>query len=194
MTMFTPVGSGGRRRGRSRSRRRWPKVVAVLAVLAAVAGGAYVTWRWFHDDAPSPSAARPVEVCRTPTLASPKSVPPADAVSVEVANGTARPGLAVDTADALAADGFDITDIGNTARPLKTGVAQVRYAGRDLASALTVASYVPGSELLEVPKTKSATVLLWLGPDFDKVISSRQAEASSVVLPAQKPICHTPTP
>ena len=193
MTMLTPVGSGGRSRGRSRGHRRWPKVLLALIVLVAVAGGAYATWRWLQDDEPAPAAAQPSAVCRTPTLASPKSLPSPDAVSVEVANGTARAGLAVDTADALAAEGFDITDIGNTGRPVKTGVAQVRYAPRDLASAITLASYVPGSELLEVPETRSATVLLWLGPDFDKVITSRQADVSSVELPTQKPVCHTPT-
>ncbi len=169
-------------------------MLAVLIVLGAVAGGAYATWRWLQDDAPAPSTAQPIEVCRTPTLASPKSLPSPDAVSVEVANGTDRAGLAVDTADALAAEGFDITDIGNAARPVKAGIAQVRYAPRDLASAITVASYVPGSHLIEMPNAKSATVALWLGPNFDGVLSTRQVDASSVELPTQKPVCRTPKP
>jgi hypothetical protein len=67
----------------------------------------------------------------------------------------------------------------------------VRYTAHDLAAAITVASYLPGSELAEVQKGPDA-VALWLGPDFDRVASSRDADAATVQLPAEEPRCHTP--
>ena len=193
MTMLTPLGSGGRSRGRSSSRRRWPKVLVALIVLAAVAAGAFATWRWLQDDTSSPSAVQPTKVCRTPTVASPQTQLHPTEVTVAVANGTDRAGLAVDTADQLAARGFQVTDIGNTDRSVKSGVAQVRYTPPDLPMAITVAAFIPGSELIELPNAdKKKTVTLWLGPDFDRVLASSKADPTSVTLPAQKPVCHTP--
>ena len=192
MTMLTPLGSGGRSRRRVR---RWPRIVLALILLAAVGAGAFAAWRWLTtNDTSKPAAAQPTELCRTPTLASPKSLPASDGVSVEVANGTDRAGLAVDTADQLAGAGFDVTDIGNTDRPVKKGVAVVRYTPDDLASAITVASYVPGAELVEVEKAPSGAVALWLGPEFERVVGSHQADPTSVELPPQHPICRTTKP
>lgn len=186
--MLTPLGSGGR----SRVRRRWPRVLAALLVLAVVVAGAWSAWRWLqHDDAIDATVV-PTPVCRTPTLATPKVLPAPDGVTVAVANGTDRSGLAVATADALAARGFTVTDIGNTDRPVKKGTAQVRYAERDLDSAITVASYLPGATLVEVPKMAGADVAVWLGPEFGQVLPDDQADAASVLLPEQAPRCRTP--
>jgi len=111
-----------------------------------------------------------------------------------VANGTERPGLALDTADAFAARGFVISDIGNTAKPVDKGVALVRYSEANLSSAITVASYMPGSELTPVRRVPGAKVAIWLGPDFDGVVPTGDAEPGAVSLPAEKPICRTASP
>ena len=108
-------------------------------------------------------------------------------MSVAVGNGTDRAGLAVETADALATRGFVVTSIGNADKPVKQGVAQVRYVKADLASAVVVASYVPGAELVEVKR--AADIALWLGPQFDGLVKAGEAETSTVALPAGKPVC-----
>jgi hypothetical protein len=168
-------------------------VLIALIVLVAVGAGAYglVLWLQRDDESSDAATSAPTSVCRTPTLASPKTLPSPDAVTVAVANGTNQSGLAVTTADQLVARGFTVSDIGNTAQPVKKGVALVRYTEPNLDAAITVASYLPGSELAEVQKGPDA-VSLWLGPDFDGVASSGDADAATVHLPAQEPRCHTP--
>jgi hypothetical protein len=164
-----------------------------LIVLGLLAAGAFAAWQWLGDDGTAaPVAASPSEVCRTPKVASPTQLPAPRRVSVTVGNGTDRPGLAVDTADELVAQGFDVADIGNTRRPIKAGVAQVRYGHDQLAAAITTASYVPRAELVEVEHASRNAVALWLGPEFDHVVSARQADPASVELPAQDPVCHAP--
>jgi hypothetical protein len=109
-----------------------------------------------------------------------------------VANGTDRSGLAVGTADAFAARGFVVTDVGNTDRPVKAGAAEVRYRKADVASAVVVASYVPDAKLVMVNRVAEAEVAIWLGPDFTRVASSEDADPKSVVLPPGKPVCRRP--
>lgn len=185
--MLTPLGAGG---AAHRTRRRWPRVLAVLLVLTLVAGAA-AAWWWYRDrqetDAlPGPVASR---TCTTPTPDLPKKLPAPDQVVVDVANGTDRAGLALDTADALATRGFVIGDIGNTDRPVTRGVALVRYRGRDLAAAVVVASYVPGAVLR--PVASAGEVSLWLGPDFVEIAGSEDADPSTVVIPPGEPRCRT---
>jgi hypothetical protein len=103
-----------------------------------------------------------------------------------VANGTTRAGLAVETADDLVSRGFTVTSIGNTDRPVRAGVAQVRYGRGDLPSAVVVASFFPGAELLEV---KAGEVAVWLGPDFDGVVGADEANPDAVALPPGEPVC-----
>jgi hypothetical protein len=187
MTMMTPMGQGGRMYPRSR---RWPRVVGALLVLAALAAvGAGVWWWLSREDstaAPTPTATR---TCRTPPPVTPRVIPPADKIEVDVANGTDRSGLAIETSDALSDRGFVVVGIGNTERPVKEGVALVRYAASRYAEAIRVASYVPGSQLVAVPKLKGGAVELWLGPDFDGVVSSKEADVEAVTLPTPEPIC-----
>jgi hypothetical protein len=191
MTMLTPLGAGGSSR-RGRRGRRWPKVLIALIVIAVIAVGAYLLVRWLQRDDQSEAAPpTPTAVCRTPTLASPKALPQPDAVTVAVANGTEQSGLAVRTADQLAARGFTVSDIGNTAEPVKKGVALVRYAPSNLADAITAASYLPGADLVEVQKGSGAAVSVWLGPAFERVATKAQADATTVDLPTQEPRCHT---
>jgi hypothetical protein len=190
MTMMTPMGRGGRMYPRQR---RWPRVLGAflaIAVVAAAGGGA---WWWFtqrdqsSDDAKTPSA----EICRTPTAQPPKSIPPPRQVQVDVANGTEQSGLAINTADALTARGFEVMGIGNTERPVRQSVALVRYAKNGFADAIRVAAYAPGAELVEVPRLKGTVVELWIGPDFKGVAPKKDADVSAVTMPVGEPRCRS---
>jgi hypothetical protein len=185
MTMLTPLGAGG---AAQRTRRRWPRVLAVLVVLGMVAGLAAGAWWWFAgresaDPAPAPTASR---TCTTPTPKAPGRLPPPSEITVAVANGTPRAGLAVQTADDLVNRGFTVTSIGNTDKPVNEGVALVRFGRGDLASAIVVASFFPGAELVEV---SGGEVAVWLGPDFDGVAAADEADPDAVALPAGEPVC-----
>ncbi len=183
--MLTPLGAGA---AASRPR-RWPRVLAILLALGLLAGAAYGGWRWFTeraDDDVAPSTT-PTKSCTTPTPKPPKNLPSPSEVTVAVGNGTDRAGLAVETADALVTRGFVVSSIGNADKPVKQGVAQVRYEKGELASAVVVASYVPGASLVEV--NRASDVALWLGPQFDGVSKTADADASTVVLPADEPVC-----
>lgn len=185
--MLTPLGAGPPRAS------RWPRVIAALVIISLVAAAGYAAWWWLThrpEDDPAPTAA-PTRICTTPTPKAPKRLPPPGDVTLSVANGTERSGLAVETADAFAARGFVVTDVGNTDRPVTTGTAQVRYRS-DVASAVVVASYVPGAELVEVRRIEDARVAIWLGPDFTRVVAADDADPEAVVLPPGKPVCRKP--
>jgi LytR cell envelope-related transcriptional attenuator len=185
VTMLTPLGAGPPRA------RRWPRVLATLVVLALVAAAGYGIWWWLTqrpEDEPAP-AASPTRTCTTPTPPTPKKLPVPGDVTLAVANGTDRSGLAVETADAFAARGFVVTDVGNTDRPVKAGSAEVRYRKADVTSAVVVASYVPGAELVMVERVEDAAVAIWLGPEFTRVASSDDADPKTVALPPGKPVC-----
>jgi hypothetical protein len=188
MTMLTPLGAGG---APYRRRRRWPRVLAVLLVLGLVAAAAGGAWWWYRDrqaveQLPAPVASRS---CTTPTPRVPAKLPEPSRVTVTVANGTDRAGLARDTADDLTARGFVVSDFGNTERPIDEGVALVRYRDKDLAAAVVVASYVPGAQLRPVPRVPGGDVALWLGPDFDGVVSTAEADPAAVLVPPGEPRC-----
>jgi len=183
--MLTPLGAGAA----ASRQRRWPRVLAVLLALGLLAGAAFGSWWWLTqraDDVSTPSAS-PTKTCTTPTPKPPKKVPDPSEVTVAVGNGTDRAGLAVETADALATRGFLVTSIGNADKPVKRGVAEVRYVKAQLASAVVVASYVSGAELVEVNRTPD--VALWLGPQFDGLLKTSEADTSTVTLPAGEPVC-----
>jgi hypothetical protein len=195
MSMLTPLGTGGRTR---RRRRRWPRILLVLVVLALVAGGAYAAWQWWadSDDSDAPAQAAPTEICHTPTVRAPAELLDTGAVTVSVANGTDRAGLAVETADELAARGFVVGEIGNTDGPVKRGIAVVRYQEDDLDAAVTVAAYVPGATLKPVERVTDPE--LWLGPDFGSaaqaIAGTKDADLASVTMPTLEPVCRTPKP
>jgi len=190
MTMMTPMGRGGRMYPRQR---RWPRILAAILALAVVAAAGAGAWWWFtqrdtsSDDVKTPSA----EVCRTPTSHPPKSIPPPPQVQVDVANGTEQSGLAIDTADALTSRGFEVIGIGNTDRPVRQSVALVRYAKSGFADAIRVASYAPGAELVEVPKLKGRVVELWIGPDFARVVTKKDADVTAVTMPVGESHCRS---
>lgn len=188
MTMLTPLGAGG---APYRRRRRWPRVLAALLVLGLVAAAVGGAWWWYRDrhtvdELPAPAASRS---CTTPSPKVPDKLPRPSQVTVSVANGTDRAGLALDTADAFATRGFVVGDIGNTERPVDEGVAYVRYRDQDLAAAVVVASYVPGAQLRPVQRVPDGDVAVWLGPDFDGVVSTTEADPASVAVPPGEPRC-----
>jgi len=192
MTMMTPLGQGCRMYSRHR---RWPKIVFVIVVVLAVVGGiGFGVWTWLNgrNSAEGPTAT-PSPSCSTPKAKPPKDIPPPAKVSVDVSNGTDESGLAISTADELSKRGFDVQGIGNTNRPVKDGVALVRYPAKNLGSAIRVAAYIENAELVEV-KGKSSqpvdtTIELWLGPDFDRVLPPDEADVASVDIPSKPPIC-----
>jgi hypothetical protein len=189
MTMLTPLGAGG---APYRRRRLWPRVLAVLLVLglvAAAAGGAWWWWRDRQKTADTLPAPVPSRSCTTPTPKVPDRLPEPPQVTVSIANGTDRAGLALDTADAFATRGFVVGDIGNTERPVDEGVAYVRYRDQDLAAAVVVASYVPGAQLRPVQRVPDGDVALWLGPDFEGVVGAADADPDSVAVPPGEPRC-----
>ena len=191
MSMLTPLGTGGR----SSRGRRWPRVLAVVVTLAVAAAAGYALWQWLgRDGSSSPVATSPSVVCRTPTPKTPKALPGPSEVTVAVVNGTDRAGLAVETADSLAAVGFDVSDIGNASKPVKTGVADIHYDPNDLGEAITVASYVPGARLVEDKQQTPGIVTVGLGPDFDALSSPDDADPRAVTLPTAKPVCRTKEP
>lgn len=183
--MLTPLGAGAS----ARRPRRWPKVLAILVLLALVAGAGYGAWWWLTQrsaDVETTTAA-PTKSCTTPTPRPPKNLPAPEDVTVGVGNGTDRPGLAVESADALVKRGFVVSSIGNADQPVKEGVAQVRYAKGDLAAAVVVASFVPGATLVAIERKTDPA--LWLGPDFEQVIDTAEADPDDVELPPGKPVC-----
>ena len=186
--MLTPLGAGPPRA------RRWPRVILTVVILAMVAAAGYGAWWWLTqrpEGDPAPTAS-PTRTCTTPTPKPPKKLPAPGDVTLAVANGTDRNGLAVETADAFAARGFVVTDVGNTDRPVKAGTAEVRYRKADVASAVVVASYVPGATLVMVNRVEDAAVAIWLGPDFTRVVPSDEADPEVVALPPGEPVCRKP--
>lgn len=191
--MFTPIGEGGRLRGR---RRRGRRVVAVLLLCALVAGaGAAAYWWYFVGDrddgqAAARPATTPATACTTPTPTLPASLPAASEVKVEVLNATDRNGLATRTADSLAARGFDVVAWGN-AEHASESVAVVTYGKGDLPGAVVVASYVPGAELQPVTRNTGGVIVLTVGEAFDAIATHTEAQDNldSVALPTPSPVC-----
>ena len=189
--MFTPIGSGGRRPGR---RRRWPRVLAVLLVLAVVAafgvGGYWWLFAGGGDGGSAGPATSPTPTCTTPEVELPRRLPkPAD-VKVEVLNGTSTSGLATDTADAFVLLGFDVVGFGNADAETE-GVATVTYAKGDLPEAVVVASYLPGATLAPTSRRTGGVVTATLGAGFEDVATPAEARANveSVALPTPDPVC-----
>ncbi|MFZ0324239.1 MAG: LytR C-terminal domain-containing protein [Actinomycetes bacterium] len=189
MSMLTPTGSGGRRRtGRSHRRGTLLVLVAVVVVLA-VGGGLW----WWTTQTPQATVATPSPSpsCRTPAPKPPRDVPPPAQVQVNVLNGTDTPGLAIKTADQLVRRGFGVAGIGNSPKPMPSGVAAVLYAKPGYGAAVRVASYLPGAQLQLTQRLRGSAVDLRLGPDFKRVATSKQAahNLKKVALPTPAPRC-----
>ncbi len=166
-------------------------VVGLVIVLVAAAAGAAWWWTQVRDDDPSQAGPTPTATCTTPPPKPPRDIPPPSQVRVNVLNATDTEGLAIDTANELVLRGFDVAGVGNAPKVMEAGVATVLYAKPGYGAAVRVASYVPGAELVKTTRIPDASVDLRLGPDFDGIVTDRQAKRGldDVALPAQEPRC-----
>lgn len=111
---------------------------------------------------PEPSAPEP-----TPGLRSPDPVPttlPAQEVSVEVLNGTARAGLAAKTADRLRKAGYNVVGTGNAKA---VTVSTILYVPGAEDEALALQQQFPEFGRLKEAKPEQPVILrLVIGADF----------------------------
>ncbi|MCQ4117909.1 LCP family protein [Rhodococcus tibetensis] len=131
-------------------------------------------FRAIIDDAPLPGEKRaePIEAAAsapTPTPSAPLSVSAVDpaSVSVQVSNASGESGLAATTADALAAQGFQIYNVGNyTATSAET---VVRFSPGHEAEAATLASAFPGA-ILESTSGLGTVAEVAIGSNFSGAV------------------------
>jgi LCP family protein required for cell wall assembly len=119
----------------------------------------------------------------SPALFAPPAVPDLapDAVSVEVANGTAQGGLEATVAAALQQDGFKAT---STSTSLPNVIQTVIKYPPDLATAAQLLeSKVPGASLQQVPGGAAALTLV-LGSDYGSTV---YATSPSAPVPVPQP-------
>ncbi len=102
-------------------------------------------------------------------------------ITVNVYNGTARPGLANTTAAALSSRGFVIASKGNAPERLD-GAPVVQFGATSVAAAYTLAAHLDGA-LLVLDDRADATVDLTVGSTFNRLV-----DASSVTLAADVPL------
>jgi hypothetical protein len=101
---------------------------------------------------------------RTPTPASTPSVLPARSVSVQVLNGTARNGLARETANKIKAVGYRITGTGNAPRRAKSTIFY-KKGSRDEALALQE-QFPEFTVVTESSATGGAMLRVVIGADY----------------------------
>jgi hypothetical protein len=160
-----------RRRHGYGGRRRWPRVLLTLVVLAALgAGGIYGWHRWRNDDTATVTAGPP---CSTPTAeASSPPVPP-PVQPVRVLNGSLKSGRAARVAHQMHRRfGVQIGRVGNAAKFVR-GPSLVRYPvrlGRDAAD--VAAAVIPPPRL--VVSNSLRRVELDLGTRYRRVATRRE--------------------
>jgi len=188
--MLTPAGAGGRRRSGPRRGRRVLVVVLVLVLLGTAAAAGW-WWIQVRDDGAAEASPAPTVLCTTPPPKQPRDIPPTAEVRVNVLNATDTQGLAIETANQLVLRGFDVAGVGNAPKVMAAGVAKVLYGKPGFGDAVRVASYVPGAELVKTERIPDASVDLRLGPDFNGIVSDKQARRGldDVVLPVPEPRC-----
>lgn len=165
----------------SRSRRRAAVGLSVSALL--LAGIAYGGWRLLHTPARTPAAICP---SATPTVAA--TVP---TVGVRVLNGTARRGLAGQTASLLRQRGFRIAGVGNG--PRVPGRSQIRYGAAEILPARLTALQVPNAVLV-ADRGVTKRVDIVLGSTFGRLRTPAEvaAAARSARLAAPRPASSVP--
>ncbi|WP_092195050.1 LCP family glycopolymer transferase [Blastococcus tunisiensis] len=99
--------------------------------------------------------------------AAPETVAPGE-VSVAVFNGSGISGVAASTAEALAAEGYQVTSTGNADSSEYTGT-EIRYAAGDQALANTLAASIPGATIAEADEPAPGTLELVIGSNFNGV-------------------------
>lgn len=161
-----------RRSGYGRHRRRWPRVLLVLVVIAALGAGGYYGWQhWASNDKATVAAD---SSCTSPTAAPAPSRPPA--VTAKVLNGNLKTGLAKKVARTLHRRfGVVVAKVGNAPR-FTRGVSVVHYAPRLAAPARTLAGYVlPRARLRRNPHLNK--VELDIGTRFRSVAAKPRQRA-----------------
>jgi hypothetical protein len=135
-------------------------------VVIGVGFGIYSLVRGSGDSSADAGASAEPSPCVT-TMVTPADVlPKPAAVKVNVYNATSTSGLAGKTASDIEARGFTVVTVAND--PVKkpiTGVAQIRYGPKGLASAKALLMQVPGAELVALQR-KGKTVDLAVGDAY----------------------------
>jgi hypothetical protein len=114
----------------------------------------------------------------------------AAAVTVDVLNGTATPGLASTVAEQLRGQGFAVGQVGNETGTVNETV--VRHGPGVLEPARTVAAAVPGA-VLQPSDAIGDTVQLVIGPGFTGVVPV-PAPAPAAAVIAEPAAAETTTP
>lgn len=144
-------------------------VVAALAVLGAGAA-AVLTNKVELDGLNVPfvtSSASADASSELPPCLTPGTLPIAySAVSINVLNGTQRPGLAKATADALTLRAFTVLSTGD-ATTAEAGVSRVIFGNAGIAQAYTLAAHLPKATMVLDPRTDASVDLIvgagWTG-------------------------------
>jgi hypothetical protein len=204
VSMFTPLGQGGRRPDyhvRRRARRRALATVLTLLVVAAL-GVTGVWWFLLRSDSGGKGSAAPCTTVAPTATAVPvptTSVAPG-ALKVNVYNATERNGLARTVANDLKTRGVTLGQITND--PLHKAVtapAEVRYGAAGSAEAAYLALWVPGAILVQDQRADT-TVDLVLGTGYaalatpDQVVQAQQAAISTARKQKPKPGAPHPCP
>jgi hypothetical protein len=161
-----------RRYGYGRRRRRWPRVLLALVVLAAIGAGGYYGWHRWRDNGTTTAALAP---CPASTVESSLPPPPPPTAPVRILNGSLKPGLAAQVGRQLHRR-FEIPigRVGNAARFVR-GASIVRYPirlGRDATQ--VAASVVPAARL--VVDDSLHRVELDIGTRFQRVTTPAERQ------------------
>ena len=184
-----------RRSSYGRRRRRWPRVLAVLVVLAAVGAGGYYGWHRLRTDNGTSTAA--LQPCPTasplPSLTAPQVAGP----PIRVLNGNLRAGLAARVARQLHQRfHIEVLRVGNAARFIR-GASEVRYPAQLQQQAVHVAAGLVPAPTLQLVAV--ARVEVDLGTKFRRVATPAEYATALRALLAQYPGASpspspTPTP
>ncbi len=122
----------------------------------------------------------------TTLVAADSPCPPAGAlpvpytdITVNVYNGTSRPGLANQTANSLAARGFVIASKGNAPERVD-GAPVVQFGAASVAAAYTLAAHLDGA-LLVLDDRAEPTVDLTVGSAFNDLVATSEVTLASDV-------------
>lgn len=160
---------------------------ALTLVLLFVVFVAGVGWAWSAVTEPFPEAEE-AAACIDTELVAGDSVSPGQ-VLVSVLNASDRDGLAGDTLDALARQGFGIGDTGN-APALEGTPAQIWVADPDSPAARLVASYLGRKVQIIDQEASTPGITVVVGDDFPGVSKGRRA----IELEADTVVCTPPPP
>jgi hypothetical protein len=163
-------------------RRRWPRALLVLVLLAALAAAGYYIWRHYRG-----STTATVRTTPTPCVTPPPTQPPTVAAGppIHVLNGSLRPGLAAQIGRQLRRPPFNlrVAGVGNASAFMR-GASVVRYPAASAARASDVAvAVVPAARL--VPVAGAGEVELDIGSAFRRLATA--AEYAAAVAPSPSP-------